>query len=92
MAQLVERMTSNHEVRGSNPRGSSSLFFFFSLSDFLLSLWADYEWLFEIPLMMSANKVDLGVLARYYPAGFIEGAMSEDQSQAQRKSRFKISR
>ncbi|KAE8135849.1 hypothetical protein BDV38DRAFT_251089 [Aspergillus pseudotamarii] len=22
MAQLVERMTSNHEVRGSNPRGS----------------------------------------------------------------------
>ena len=23
MAQLVERMTSNHEVRGSNPRGSS---------------------------------------------------------------------
>ena len=28
MAQLVERMTSNHEVRGSNPRGSSCPFLF----------------------------------------------------------------
>ncbi|KAE8142821.1 hypothetical protein BDV38DRAFT_93728 [Aspergillus pseudotamarii] len=28
MAQLVERMTSNHEVRGSNPRGSSCFYFF----------------------------------------------------------------
>jgi hypothetical protein len=29
MAQLVERMTSNHEVRGSNPRVSISFFLFF---------------------------------------------------------------
>ncbi|KAE8373953.1 hypothetical protein BDV26DRAFT_54068 [Aspergillus bertholletiae] len=31
MAQLVERMTSNHEVRGSNPRGSIYFFFLFLL-------------------------------------------------------------
>ena len=66
MAQLVERMTSNHEVRGSNPRGSSCPFLF-AISAFFFWILISIRTIITIPQMRRYSNANMTPLDPYLP-------------------------